>query len=99
MARETGQRRASVGPGSASGTRPSTAVKKKENRRLTRAQLAALIKSKGVEPPLQSDNRTVLQKEWNRVKDLEDWEQTVFWDDKIDEASMNDALERIVKKV
>ena len=51
---------------------------------VTKRGLQALIKSKGFDPPKLSEKKIILEKEWNRVKEMKNWERTVFFDTIID---------------
>ena len=51
---------------------------------VTKRGLQALIKSKGFDPPKLSEAKIILEKEWNRVKEMKNWERTVFFDTIID---------------
>ena len=46
----------------------------------TMDHLQALIKSKGADPPIGRRMRQALQDIWDEVKDNNDWEWTVFFD-------------------
>ena len=46
----------------------------------TMDHLRALIKSKGTDPPTGRRKKQVLQDIWNEVKDNDDWERDIFFD-------------------
>ena len=45
----------------------------------TKVQFAALIKFKGIEPPLQTKLRCVFVQKWKEVEENPDWTQTVHF--------------------